>query len=254
MELKENERLDDLGINNLKILQNKNYFCFGFDSVMLANNVKSNSSNNVILDLCSGSGVISVIISAKVKSKKIIAVELQGAMFDLLKTNIHINNLENKIVALNENITNVNSIRKKIIDETGNGVVDVIVCNPPYKESGTGCVNPDDIKYIARHEVFCKLEDVFCTSSKLLNNKGELYLVHKPERLTDLLVIARKYNLEPKELTFIQPTDDKKPSIVLLKYVKNGGNEINVRKTIIEYDKNGDYTDEICKIYGIDKK
>ena len=72
MELKENERLDDLGINNLKILQNKNYFCFGFDSVMLANNVKSNSSNNVILDLCSGSGVISVIISAKVKSKKII--------------------------------------------------------------------------------------------------------------------------------------------------------------------------------------
>lgn len=69
-----------------------------------------------------------------------------------------------------------------------------------------------------------------------------------------MLVIARKYNLEPKELTFIQPTDDKKPSIVLLKYVKNGGNEINVRKTIIEYDKNGDYTDEICKIYGIDKK
>ncbi len=251
MELKENERLDDLGINNLKIIQNKDYFCFGIDSVLLANYVDSNSNNNVIVDLCTGSGVISVILSAKKKCNKIFSVELQDSMYDLLVRNVCINNLNEKIVAIKEDIKNSDNIRRKIIENTGNGVVDIIVCNPPYKKCGTGCANPNDIKYAARHEVFCSIEDIFKTSSTLLNNKGKLYIVHKPERLADLFCLARKYNLEPKNLTMIQPTINQKPSIVLMQYVKNGGNELVVSKPIIEYDENGNYTEQICSIYGI---
>ena len=254
MELDENERLDDLGINNLKIIQNKNYFCFGVDSVLLANYIVSNSASNVIVDLCSGGGVLSIVSSFKKKYKKIFSVELQQSMYDLLIKNISLNDLSSKICPINADVKDVSAIREKILECTGNGVVDVIVCNPPYKKCGTGCVNPNDIKYIARHEVFCNLEDIFKTSSSLLNNRGKLYLVHKPERLVDLFCIARKYNLEPKNLTMVQPTINRKPSIVLVEYVKNGGNELVISKPIIEYDEYGNYTDEICSIYGICKK
>ena len=251
MNLEEDEREDLLGIGNLKIIQNKKYFCFGVDSVLLANYIVLNSNKNVIVDLCSGSGVISVIASAKKKCLKIFSVELQEKMYDLLEKNIHVNSLEDKIIPIKEDVKNYDSIRKKIVDEGLNGAVDIVVCNPPYKTVGTGCVNPLDVKYIARHEVFCNLDDIFKTSSKLLNNTGKLYIVHKPERLVDLFCNARKYNLEPKKLTMVQPTINKKPSIVLVEYVKNGGSELVVQKPIIQYNEDGKNTKEICEIYGI---
>ncbi|MDD3304344.1 MAG: methyltransferase [Clostridia bacterium] len=248
----QNERIDELGINNLKIIQNKEYFCFGIDSVLLANFVVSNSSKNVILDLCSGSGVIPVILSAKKKYKQIFGVELQDEMVDLFKRNILLNQLGMKIIPIQEDIKNVKKIRETIMQLGYNGAVDIIVCNPPYKKQKTGVSNSNNIKYIARHEVMCELEDVFETSSELLNTKGKLYLVHKPERLVDLLAIARKYQLEAKRIQLIQPTLKLKPSIVLVEYVKNGGNEIVIEKPLIEYKENGEYTEELLAIYGMD--
>lgn len=244
-----NERIDDLGIKNLKIIQNKEYFCFGTDSVLLANFVSSNSSKNNIIDFCSGSGVIPVIISAKKKCNKIIAVELQRQMYDLLKRNVLYNTLDEKIITLNEDIKNVQNIRKKMIKELGEGTADIIVCNPPYKKIGEGIKNTQDVKYIARHEVCCKLEDIFNSASKLLNTKGKLYIVHKPERLTDLICIARKYRLEAKKIKLVQPSLNLKPSIVLIEYVKDGNSEVIVEKPLIEYDENGNFTNEFLKIY-----
>ena len=247
----EKERIDDLGIDNLKIIQNKDYFCFGIDSVLLANFVVSNNNRNVIVDLCSGSGVISVIISAKKKYSKIFGVELQDEMYDLLKRNISLNSLEDKIIPIHDDIKSIEKIRKKVIEVTGNRAIDIIVCNPPYKKTKTGISNPNNVKYIARHEIMCNLEDVFKTASLLLNNKGKLYIVHKPERLVDLLEIARRYKLEAKRLKLVQPNLELKPSIVLIEYVKNGGNEIIIEKPIIEYTESGEYTKEIYDIYGM---
>lgn len=256
MEIKinENERIDELGINDLKIIQNKEYFCFGTDSVLLANFVKSESSNNVILDLCSGSGVIPVIISAKKKYKKIFGVELQKEMYELFQKNILYNNLEEKIVDINENIKNIKEIKKEVLENTGSEKVDIIVCNPPYKTLGTGFETKHDVKTIAKCEVMCNLEDVIKTSSKLLSKKGRLYLVHKPERLADLICIGRKYNLEAKEIRFVYPQVNKKASIVLVSYIKEGGNETKVLEPLIEYNEDMSYTKEIYNIYGIDKK
>lgn len=250
--LNENERLDDLGINELKIIQNKKYFCFGTDSVLLANFVESKNKKNIILDLCSGSGVIPIIISAKKEHSKILGVELQKEMFDLFNRNVELNNLNSQIVPIIDDIKNVRSIREKIENETKRNSVDIIVCNPPYKTTGTGVLSEGEVKYIARHEVMCNLEDVFCTSSKLLNSKGKLYLVHKPDRLADLISIARKYKLEPKKIRFVYPTINSRPSIVLLEYVRNGGNELKVLEPLIEYNSDGSYTDEIYEIYGIE--
>lgn len=241
------ERIDELGVNNMKIIQNDEYFCFGMDSILLANFVKSNSSKNVIVDFCSGSGVISLIISAKSKYKEIFAIEYQTEMFDLLDRNVKINNLENCIKTMNIDIKDTKVISNKISEN-----IDIIVCNPPYKEIGTGIINENDIKFNARHESLCTLEDVFVSANKLLNVKGELYLVHKPERLSDLITLARNNNLEPKEIRFVYPKINLKPSIVLIRYVKKGGNELVIDKPLIEYKENGNYTDEIYKMYGID--
>ncbi|MEG2348798.1 MAG: methyltransferase [Clostridia bacterium] len=250
----DNERIDKLGILDLKIIQNKEYFCFGIDSVLLANFVNSNSSKNVILDLCSGSGVIPIIISAKKKYSKIFAVELQEKMYELLDRNIKLNNLEESIIGINEDIKKIDKIKKIIIRETSNGTVDTIVVNPPYKKKGTGIYNPTDIKYIARHEEMCTLEDVFKTSCVLLNTKGKLYIVHKPERLADLICIARGYRLEAKKIRLVYPTKSSKPSIVLVEYVKDGGNEVNILEPLIEFKDDGTYSDEIRNIYDIKKE
>ncbi len=240
------ERIDDLGINNLKLIQNKNYFCFGTDSTLLANFVESNSSKNNILELCSGSGVISLIISAKKKYNKIFGVELQPEMFDLLEKNIKYNNLNDVIIPIKENIKEYNNI-KKIIEKE----VDIVVVNPPYKAVGTGILHEKDVKNIARHEIECTLEDVFLSSSKLLKHKGKLYIVHKPERLADLLVIARKYKFEPKKIQLVYPRIDLKPSIVLIEYIKDGGNELKILEPLIEYNEKNEYTEQFLKIYGL---
>ncbi len=244
-----NERIDELGIDNLKLIQNKKYFCFGTDSVLLANFVRSNSSNSTIIDFCSGSGIISIIVSKKKKCGKILAVELQKEMFDLLQRNIEYNNLQEKIIPFLSDIKNYEKIRKEILNISKNGTVDIIICNPPYKTVGTGIANEEDVKYIARHEITCTLEDVFICASNLLNTKGRLYLVHKPERLVDLIEIARRYRLEAKRIKFVQPNINSKPSIVLLEYVKDGKNEVIIEKPLIEYDKNGNYTKDFIEIY-----
>lgn len=254
MEIRKNERIDDLGINDLKIIQNKEYFCFGTDSVLLANFVKSENSNNVILDLCSGSGVIPIILSAKKKYKKIFGVEVQSEMYDLFDRNIKINNLEDSIISINENVKNIKDIRKKITSIMKKDKIDIITCNPPYKEIGTGLTTNHDVKTIAKCEVMCNLEDIFITSSKLLGKGGKLYLVHKPERLSDLIYFGRKYNLEAKEIRFVYPKIDKKPSIVLISYRKDGGNETKVLEPLIEYNDDMSYTNEIYRIYGINGK
>lgn len=245
------ERIDDLNLNGKKIIQDTDLFLFGMDSVLLANKVKG--KNKVIVDLGTGSCVIPVIISEKNNVEKIIAVELQDKMYDLAVKNVKYNNLEDKICVLKENLKNVESIRKYVKEVVGKDKVDIVVSNPPYKKQGTGSKNETHEKYIARHEVMCELEDIFKTASKLLKFKGKLYIVHKPERLADLITLARKYNLEPKEIQFLQPTENKKPSIVLIEYVLGGGNECTVLPNLIEYDKEGNYTKEILDIYGMDR-
>lgn len=242
------ERIDDLNINGLKLIQNTEYFLFGIDSVILANNVKV-KKQDIVLDLCTGTAVIPIIINAKQECKKIYGIELQKEMFDLAKRNIELNNLNEKIHVLNMDIKDINSIRKYLIQESGKDTVDIIVCNPPYKEVGTGIKIEKTVRDIARNEVKCSLEDVFKVSSGLLNSKGKLYLVHKPERIVDLVNKALKYNLELKELRFMQPDINKRPSLVLLEYVKNGGRECHVREVLLQYDLNGDYTKDIKEIY-----
>lgn len=242
------ERLDDLNIKGRKIVQNTDYFLFGMDSVILANTVKL-KKHDIMMDFCTGSAVIPVIVDAKCECEKIIGIELQEEMYELAKKNIELNNLKERINVVKADISDVKYIRKQLNKLYGRDTVSVITCNPPYKEIGTGLNTKCSVKDIAKNEVSCNLEMVFKSASSLLKSKGKLYMVHKPERIVDLICTARKYNMELKTLRVLQPTKTKRASIVLLEYVKDGGCECKIEPTIIEYDDNLSYTQEILDMY-----
>ena len=195
VKINSNESLEDLQCNGLFILQEKDGYRFTSDAVALANFVKVKNDARVV-DLCSGSGVIGILIGAKNKCKDITLVEIQESLADMSKRSIEYNEIDN--------ITVVNMRLQGVYKKIGDNCFDVVVCNPPYKKSGTATMlNDNESIAIARHEVEMNLEDIFVESNKLLKFGGELYLINKEERLTDMMVYARKYNLEPKELKIL---------------------------------------------------
>ncbi len=239
MELKINERIDDLEINNLKIIQNKEWFCFGVDSVILTGFAKEIHRNSKILDLGSGNGVLSLLLSAKIENVKITGVEVQKEVAEMARRGIALNKLENKIEIINTNVKNFSTNIK----------YDAVVTNPPYKEKNTGATNENKIKLISRHEIEGKLEDFIYTASKALKDKGAMYMVNRPERIVDIFEYCRKYNLEPKEMRLVYSKTNSKPSLVLIKAVKYANRYLKVREPLYIYKENGEYSDEILKIY-----
>lgn len=242
IELKENERIDDLEYKGLKIIQNKEGFCFGIDSVLLSDFAKNIKKGSKVLDLGTGTGIIPILLCGKTELKKIVGVEIQEEVSNMAKRSIKLNNLENRFEIINENILNLNNIYK-------NQTFDVVVTNPPYKKNGTGIVNEDEKKIISRHEITAKLEDFIKIAKDLLKDKGEFYMVHRPERLVDILSILREYKIEPKELRFVYSNINKEPKLVLIKGVKNSKAFLKIDKNLYIYDEKGNYTKEILKIY-----
>lgn len=242
IELKENERIDDLEFNNLKIIQNEEGFCFGIDAVLLSDFAKNIKKNSKVLDLGTGTGIISILLCEKTELKKIIGVEVQEEVYDMACRSAKLNNLENKFEVINENILNLENVLEK-------NSFDVIVTNPPYKKQNTGVINETEKKLISRHEILADLEDFIKISSKLLKCKGELYMVHRPDRLVDIFSLMRKYKIEPKEIRMVFSNEKNPPKMVLVKGVKNGGEYLKFRENLYIYKNDGSYTDEILKIY-----
>ncbi len=242
VELKENERIDDLELKGLKIIQNKEGFCFGIDSVLLSDFVKNIKNNSLVLDLGTGTGIIPILLCGKTNLKKVIGVEVQEKIAEMAKRSIKLNNLEDRFQVINENILNLNKIYKK-------QTFDVVVTNPPYKKKNSGIINENHEKLISRHEIEADLADFIKVSKDLLKDKGEFYMVHRPERLVDILSIMRKEKLEPKVLRMVYSNKNKEPKLVLIKGIKNAKPFLKVEKNLYIYDENGNYTDEILEIY-----
>ena len=240
--LKENERIDDLEYEGLKIIQNEKEFCFGVDSVLLSDFAKDIRNNSTVVDMGTGTGIISILLSKKTNASKIIAVEIQEQMCDMARRSVDLNGLEEKIEVINEDIKDL----EKVI---GFETVDAIVTNPPYKKIGSGIKNEKESKSISRHEILCNIEDIIRVSSRLLKDNGSIYIVHRPERLVDVICALKKYRLEPKKLRMVEPKKSKAPNIFLIKATKNAGEFLKVEKSLVVYEENGEYTDEILEIY-----
>ena len=242
IKLEKNERIDDLKFKNLKVIQNKNGFCFGMDAVLLSDFAKNIKRNATVLDLGTGTGIIPILLCGKTELKKVVGVEIQEEVAKMAKKSILLNNLENRFEILNCNIKELNKIYE-------NQTFDVIVTNPPYKKQDSGIINENEKKLISRHEITANLEDFIKISKDLLKDKGELYMVHRPERLVDIFELMRKYKIEPKELKMVCPNKNKEPNLVLIKGVKNAKPFLKVEKNLYVYDTENNYTKEILEIY-----
>lgn len=229
IQIKENERLEDLGCAGLKIIQNTKGFCFGIDSVVLSDFAKDIKNNAKVLDLGTGTGIISILLCGKTNLSKVTGVEVQQEVYEMAKRSIQLNNLEDKFDIICEDILNLEKIY-------GQNCFDVIVTNPPYKKKDTGIINEEITKKISRHETTAELEDFIRVSNKLLKDKGEFYLVHRPERLVDILFYMRKYKLEPKQMKFVYSDSKKEPKIVLIKGVKNAKPFLKIDKNLYLYE------------------
>ncbi len=244
MELKENERIDDLQLNGLKIIQNEKWFCFGIDTVLLANFVKLKKEKATIVDLCTGNGIIPILLTEKTTAEKIYGVEIQKNVAELAKRNVEFNKLENKIEIIDRDLNNL----KDIIQS---GTIDAVTVNPPYKKKGSGIINESDTKTISRHEISCTLEDIVKESARELNFGGSLYMVHKTERLVDILTCMRKEKIEPKRIQFIHPRINEAPNLVLIEGIRSGRSFLKIEKPIYVYDEQGNYTQTIKQIYNL---
>ena len=242
MKLKENERIDDLEFNDLKIIQNKDGFCFGIDSVLLSDFAKNLKKDSKVIDLGTGTGIINILLSGKTDASSFVGVEIQQEVAEMAKRSVKLNHLEDKIKIINENITNLKNIYKP-------NSFDVVVTNPPYKKINTGVINNENKKIISRHEITASLQDFIHISSYLLKDYGEFYMVHRPERLVDIFSIMRLEKIEPKLIKFVYPNKNKKTNLVLIKGIKNGRSFLEFDKNLYIYNEDGTYTDEVLKIY-----
>ena len=243
VEIKENERIDDLEFKGLKIIQNKEGFCFGMDSVLISDFSRTIRNDSVVADLGTGTGVISILLTGKTNLKKIYGVEVQSEVADMARRSIELNNLTDRIEIINDNLKNLGKY-------FSNESLDAIVTNPPYQKNNTGLKSEDKRHLISRHEIECTLEDIVKVSKQYLKDKGELYMVHRPERIVDILYLFRKYKIEPKEIRFVNSKAFQKPNLVLIKAVKNGKEFLKVYEPLIIYNEDGTYTDDVLKIYG----
>lgn len=165
----------------------------------------------------------------------------------MAKRSVKLNKLQEKINIINKNI-------KEIYNDFGYGYFDVVVTNPPYKKIETGKINDNKKKLISRHEITASLEDFIEVSSKIIKDKGEFYMVHRPDRLADIVELLRKYKLEPKNLRFVHPKQNKAPNLILIKAVKNAKPFLKIEEPLVVYNLNGSYSDEILKIYNKNRK
>ena len=178
------------------------------------------------------------------KIKKIYGVELQKDVADMAQRSVELNNLQEKIEIINQDVNDILNVLKP-------GTVDAITVNPPYKALNSGVKNIENSLTISRHEVYCTLENIISKSAKLLKSGGSFFMVHRPERLVDILFLMRKYNMEPKRIRFVQPSINNVANLVLVEGLRAGKPFLKFEKTLFVYNENGKYTDEILKIYNI---
>ena len=240
--LKENERIDDLQRNHYRIIQDPDRFCFGMDAVLLSGFARVPEGAKV-LDLGTGTGIIPILLEVKTKASHLTGLEIQPDSADMAGRSVQLNHLEEKIDIVTGDI-------KEAVSLFGAASFDVVTCNPPYMTEHHGLTGEHAPKAIARHELLCNLEDVISQAAKLLKPGGSFFMVHRPFRLVDSMVLRRQYKLEPKRMKLVYPFVDKDPNMVLIEACRGGKPRMTVEKPLIVYHEPGKYTDEIYEIYG----
>lgn len=232
-----------LNYKDLKIVQDTELFNFSLDSVLLANFVTINTKVKNILDIGTGNAPIPILLTTRTNSK-ITAIEIQKQSYDLAKESIEMNKLSEKIDLI---LGDINDYYKNLESD----VYDVITCNPPFfKTSDNSRLNNEVGKTIARHEKTLDLDSIFKVSKKLLKNNGRIAIVHRVDRLVDIICTMRKYNIEPKKIRLVYPKVGKEANILLIEGTKNGQTGLKFMPPLYAHNEDGSYTEEVKKYFG----
>lgn len=224
----ENERLDDLMTDSgLKIIQSRDVFSFSLDAVLLSRFAKVPKYGRIV-DLCSGNGVIPLLLSDRTKAS-IDAVEIQPRLADMARRSVAINGLSEQIRVIEQDLR----VYKQL---AGNGVYDAATVNPPYMPVTAGDKNENEHYAIARHEIHCTLEDVAEACSRLVRPGGKVSMVHRPSRLLDIAETLRKWRLEPKRIQFVHPHAGAEANMILIEAVRDGKPDIKLLPPIMVYE------------------
>lgn len=237
----EDERIDDLQCKGYQLIQKPKGFCFGMDAVLLSNFTKVKKGQRV-LDLCTGSGVIPILLAAKTEGSWFSGLELQENYADMASRSVLLNHLEDKVNIISGDVKDI----KKLFSPASFQVVTV---NPPYMTEHHGLKNYYEPKTIARHEVALKLTDVIAAASYVLPENGSFFMIHKPFRLAEIFNVMKEFHLEPKHMRLVYPYVNKEPTMVLIEGLKGGRERITIDAPLIVYKEKNVYSDEICKIY-----
>lgn len=241
--LKEEERLDDLQINGYEIIQHPGKFCFGMDAVLLSNFARVKKGESV-LDLGTGTGIIPILLTAKTEGDRFVGLEIQQESADMARRSVLHNHLETKVEIVNGDIKEAAAI-------FGPASFDVITTNPPYMIGQHGIANASDTKAIARHEVLCTLEDILRESARVLKPGGRFYMVHRPFRLAEIMSKMVEVGIEPKRMRMVHPFIDKEPNMVLIEGKRGGNSRMTVERPLIVYQEVGVYSDELLGEYAL---
>ena len=242
IELNEGERIDDLERCGFKIIQNTEKFCFGMDAVLLSGYAYA-KKGEVVLDLCTGNGIIPILMAAKTQAERLVGIEIQKDVADLAKRSVAANGLGDRINIICADI-------KEAEDYLQAGKFDVVTCNPPYMIENHGIKNPDSPRAIARHEILCNFDDVARITARMLKPGGKMFLIHRPFRLTEIFETLTKYGLEPKRMKLVHPYINREPNMVLIEAFLGGRRRLTVERPLIVYESPNCYTKEIYDIYG----
>lgn len=240
--LKDKERIDDLQRNGYRIIQHPEKFCFGMDAVLLSGFATARRGE-LVLDLCTGTGIIPILMEAKTEAAHLTGLEIQEESADMARRSVQLNGLEEKIDIVTGDIREAGSYFSP-------ASFDIVTCNPPYMIGQHGLTNPEAPKAIARHEILCTLEDVVGQTARLLKPGGHFYLVHRPFRLAEIITALAGHKLEPKRMRLVYPYVDKEPNMVLIEAVRGGKPRMTVEKPLILFKEQGIYTEEICERFG----
>lgn len=238
--LREGERLDDLLTQNLHIIQSSEVFSFSMDAVLLGR-FASVPARGRVLDLCTGNGVIPLLLSTRTQAQ-IEGVEIQERLADMAERSVAVNGLQERITIRNADL-------KTFHQTAGHGMYDAVTVNPPYTALTGSDIKANMHEAIARHEIHCTLEDVVQACAKLVKQGGKVSMVHRPHRLADILTLMRQYRIEPKRIRFVHPRAGMEANMVLVEGLRDGKPEMRILPPLIVYNEQGQYCDEIMTIY-----
>lgn len=243
--LYDDERLDYLVANEQKkIIQSPTVFSYSLDAILLAHFTYVPIKRGNILDLCAGNGIIPLLLTERTYGK-VVGLEIQPRLVDMARRSVKINDLEEQITMIEGDLT-------KLQPELRQSYYDVVTCNPPYFATKKATeYNENDHLTIARHEVCCTLEQVVQACKLYVKPGGKVSLVHRPERLVDIITLFRTYKIEPKRLRYVYPKANEAANMLLIEGVRDGKTGLTTLPPLVIYEADNTYTNEAREIiYG----